>query len=223
MRHEIRWSWFGSRGRSRAILFCGLLALCMNAANSAQPGQPSASLAPLEGRAAWKQSPPTASLPKLPPLPAGVSDLKFCDFFVQPMGRRGLEFTEKVRDLDGQRVRILGFMVRQENAPPGVFLLAPIPVELHERESDCFIDNLPAAVLHVFMPPPAKPVPHTPGLMLLTGILSLGNRLEADGRVSVARLALDRPVSNVIRGGGAAAKGAERLITAAGRKPEHSP
>jgi hypothetical protein len=34
-------------------------------------------------------------------------------------------------------------------------------------------------------------VPFTSGPFLLTGTLALGNRLEADGRTSIARLTLD--------------------------------
>ena len=44
----------------------------------------------------------------IPALPAGVSELKFSDFFVSPVGRRGLEVTDKLRQFDRKRVRILG-------------------------------------------------------------------------------------------------------------------
>jgi hypothetical protein len=35
----------------------------------------------------------------------------------------------------------------------------------------------------------------TPGLLLLTGTLSIGNRTEADGRISTVRLQLDPPTN----------------------------
>ena len=38
-----------------------------------------------------------------------------------------------------------------------------------------------------------EPVPHTPGLLLLTGTLSVGNKPEPDGRISTVRLTLDQP------------------------------
>src|SRR5438067_1692524 len=63
----------------------------------------------------------------LPPLPAGITELKFSEFFVSPVGDRGLELTERLRGLDGERVRLLGYMVRQEAATPGKLLLAPLP------------------------------------------------------------------------------------------------
>src|SRR5689334_5693118 len=46
----------------------------------------------------------TPEVAKLPPLPAGVTELKFGEFFVRPVGPRGLELTDKLLGLDGQRV-----------------------------------------------------------------------------------------------------------------------
>lgn len=129
----------------------------------------------------------------IPPLPAGVSELKFSEFFVRPVGDRGLEVTEKLFKLDGKRVRILGYMVRQEAPSPGLFLLTPIPAQIHEHDNG-LADDLPPSMLHVSVPTLRdQPVPYVPALMLLTGTLSLGNRTEADGRISVVRLALDPP------------------------------
>jgi hypothetical protein len=45
----------------------------------------------------------------LPPAPPGATDLKFSELF-KPIGPRGLEYSEKVRALDGKKVRILGYM-----------------------------------------------------------------------------------------------------------------
>jgi hypothetical protein len=83
-------------------------------------------------------------------------------------------------------------MVREGEAHPGFFLLAPRPVTLHEEEYG-LCDDLPGSTLHVFLPPGEEAItaPYTPGLLCLTGTLRLGPREEADGRVSVARLELD--------------------------------
>jgi hypothetical protein len=129
----------------------------------------------------------------LPPLPEGVAELRFADFFKTPVGPRGLELTDRLRSLDGRRVRLLGFMVRQTDPLPHCFLLAPRPVTLHEHEYG-FADELPASTVHVFTPtnlPPA--VPFTPDPLLLTGTLGVGNRNEPSGRVSLVRLQLDPP------------------------------
>lgn len=44
--------------------------------------------------------------------------------------------------------------------------------------------------MHVIVPS-EKPILYTPQLLLLTGTLSVGNREEADGRMSIVRLTLD--------------------------------
>lgn len=130
--------------------------------------------------------------PKLPPPPPGVTHLAFGEFF-GPVGARGLVLSPKLRALDGKRVRLLGYMVRQETPQPGVLLLAPRPLRLHEPEYG-LADDLPAALAYVFLSPSsAKPVPFTPGPLLLTGVLSVGNRPEPDGRISLVRLRLDPP------------------------------
>ena len=130
---------------------------------------------------------------EIPPLPAGVTELKFGEFFVSPIGNRGLTFTDKLRSLDGKRVRILGYMAQQEKPVPGMFLFSAIPVRLNEEHYG-LADDLPAATMFVFTPTQRdQVVRHAPGLMLLTGTLSMGNREEADGRISSVRLALEAP------------------------------
>jgi hypothetical protein len=129
----------------------------------------------------------------LPALPASVTELKFNEFFAQPIGPRGLELTEKLRGLDGRRVRMLGYMVQQEKPPPGRLLLTPMPVDIHEHDNG-LADDLPASTVFVSVPTVRdEVVPYAPGLMLLTGTLSVGNRTEPDGRISVVRLAMDPP------------------------------
>jgi hypothetical protein len=129
----------------------------------------------------------------LPPLPPGVADLKFNEFFRQPIGPRGLEYTDRLRSLEGRRIRILGYMVRQDESVDHCLLLSPVPQTLHVAEYG-LCDDLPATTVHVLTDKnsPAQ-TPFTPGLMLLTGTLHLGNRLEADGRTSTVRLQLDPP------------------------------
>lgn len=160
---------------------------------------------------------------KVPPLPDGVAELKFSDFFVKPVGTRGLELTDKLRGLDGRRVRMLGYMVQQEESPPGMFLFSPMPTQVHEHDNG-LADDLPPSTVRVLVPTcRERPVPFTPGLMLLTGTLSVGNRAEADHRVSIARLTLDPPArdeSSRRKGGKLSApsgKGAERLVSITSR------
>lgn len=131
--------------------------------------------------------------PALPPLPEGVTQLEFDEFFKNPVGPHGLEITPKLASLDGQKVRLLGFMVAQEQRTPGSFLFSPVPASTHESHY-ALADDLPASTVRVFVPTMKfQLLPHTPGPMLLTGTLSVGNREEADGRISTVRLTLDPP------------------------------
>jgi hypothetical protein len=131
-----------------------------------------------------------------PPLPDGVVELRFAEIYRTPAGPRGLEFTDKVRSLEGRRVRILGYMVQQAEPAPLTFLFGPAPSKVNEEEYG-FADDLPPQTIHVHVPSAGKEldplhVQFTPGLLLLTGTLNLGEQKEPDGRVSYVRLVLDK-------------------------------
>ena len=134
---------------------------------------------------------------ELPPR-ADTTDLKFGDFFKRPIGPRGLEPTALLRSLDGQHVRIVGYMVRQDSTlgVTGLLVLAPLPVTMGE-EDESFADDLPASAIYVHLAEAQKAqrLPHMPGLMALTGTLQLGAAAEPDGRRSMVRLLLDDTVS----------------------------
>jgi hypothetical protein len=84
-------------------------------------------------------------------------------------------------------------------------------VQLHDHDSS---DDLPAALVHVSVPTcRGEPVPYAPGLMLLTGTLSVGHQEETDGRLSIVRLALDPPAQEPKR---------ERRWFSRSRAPVHS-
>lgn len=132
-----------------------------------------------------------AAAARLPAPPPEVAELKFAEFFRQPAGPRGLELSDKLRALDGRRVRLLGFMVRQTRPSPGVAILSPYALSTNESEYG-LADDFPPNVVFVEVPRFADlAVPYTPGPLLLTGTLELGRREEADGRVSLVRLRLD--------------------------------
>ena len=128
---------------------------------------------------------------ELPPPPPGVTDLKFRELFKLPIGPHGLEPTEKLLGLEGKPVRLVGYMVMQEEPASGVFILSPLPVSLGDQD-EALADDLPASMIFVHIEvDDAQVVPYIPGLLRFTGILSIGNREEADGRVSSVRLRLD--------------------------------
>lgn len=129
--------------------------------------------------------------------PTNAATLKFRDFYVTPLGPRGLEFTRRIKALDGQRVRIAGFMVRSRHHVPGTLLLTPYVVNV----DDChygLADDLPPQTLHVTVPwLEGRRVPFIPGPLLLTGKLELGPKEQPDGRNFAVRLVLESVASAV--------------------------
>ena len=124
--------------------------------------------------------------------PPGVTDLAFAEFF-GPIGDRGLEYSDKLRALTGRRVRLAGFMVREQERAPGLFRFAGWPVVV-ENSTLCSVDDTPPNVAYVIVPtsgPNALLPPWRPGRLELIGTLEFGPRTEPDGRNSFVRLVLD--------------------------------
>jgi hypothetical protein len=129
----------------------------------------------------------------LAPPPRGVAELRFGDIYRNPVGPLGLELSERALALDGRRVRIVGFMVAEEEATPGVFMLSPLPAAIgHDDEG--LADDLPPSTVFVHLESAADAeIPRLPGLIQLQGTLSVGARSEDhSGRVSAVRLLLDK-------------------------------
>ncbi|MCX7174570.1 MAG: hypothetical protein NT159_11745 [Proteobacteria bacterium] len=142
---------------------------------------------------------PVAGVPSPPREDA--TDLKFHEFFKLPVGPRGLEATEKLKSLAGKRIRMVGYMARQEIPTAGFFVLSPLPVSLGD-EDESLADDLPASVVFVHVHPPGdKPLPFSPGLLRVTGILSIGAHEESDGHVSSVRLQLDPEIVQALAAG----------------------
>lgn len=125
-------------------------------------------------------------------LPAGVTELNLKEFYKFPVGPLGLEPTQKLLALKDKRVRVTGYMVKEEEPSAGLMMLTPLPVSLAEKE-DGPADDLPPATLFVHLPSADKnkPIAYRQGLWQLTGTLKLGNQEEANGRRSYTRLILD--------------------------------
>jgi hypothetical protein len=125
-------------------------------------------------------------------LPPGVTELNLKEFYKFPAGPRGLEPTQKLLRLKDKRVQVTGYMVKEEEPTAGLFMLAPLPVSMAEKE-DGPADDLPPATLFVHVPPADKNkiIAYRQGLWQLIGILELGNQEEPNGRMSYTRLILD--------------------------------
>lgn len=136
---------------------------------------------------------------ELPLPPDGITDLKFRELFKLPIGSRGLEPSEKLIGLNGKRVRMVGYMAKEENPTAGLFILSPLPVNLGD-EDESFADDLPASAVYVHLDSNSNSVvPYLPGLVKLTGILQVGFAQETDGRVSTVRLMLDPTLSKELQ------------------------
>lgn len=136
----------------------------------------------------------------LGPPAAGVTELKFRDLFKLPVGPKGLEPTDTLLALDGKRVRIVGYMVRQSPAPKGAFLLSPLPTTLGD-EDESLADDLPPTTLAVSLDRSRDlALPMVPGLLQITGTLHVGMRADpATGRAMPAEIVLDEAPQRALR------------------------
>jgi len=117
--------------------------------------------------------------------------LRLQDFFQMPVGPKGLVISERLRKAQGSQVRITGYVVQQEVATLGQFLLTPRPV-LMSQHADGEADDLPPATVFVRLDVLQQEwaVAHARGLVEVTGTLEVGRQEERDGRVSWFRLQL---------------------------------
>ena len=136
---------------------------------------------------ALAQTAPAAAAPE--PLPTEA--LRLQDFFQMPVGPKGLVISERLRQAQGRQVRITGYVVQQEVATLGQFLLTPRPV-LMSQHADGEADDLPPATVFVRLDANQQDwaVTHARGLVEVTGTLEVGRQEERDGRVSWFRLQL---------------------------------
>ena len=129
--------------------------------------------------------------PSVPPVVSPFSPLDFEEIFVTPAGPKGLEYTAKARALEGKRVSITGYMLRNDNIDPAIFFLCETPRSYNEREEG-LSDSLPPSMVQVILPVKKDSAPAWRGeKMTLYGTLELGPRQELSGRVSNVRLQCD--------------------------------
>lgn len=179
-----------------------------------RPIQAAVQRAPLSSQSAM-----TAALP---PLPEGVQELKFSEFYKLPVGPRGLEPSDKLRSLDGHRVRLTGFFVFEDwstcscpsgapqpvakaNARPqrpqpawmkhvvlGRIMLAPLPTSVSLGHYG-LCDDLPPQVAYLeLVSRLGEPVMYRPGQFSAIGTITLGTKEELDGRTSFVRVKIER-------------------------------
>jgi len=121
---------------------------------------------------------------------ADLPRLSFGDFF--EASSQELKPSARLRELSGQRVKLVGFMAKMEVAPRGAFYLTPRPVSCDE-EGGGTADLPPEAVYVMVRSSTEREIPHTPRALEVTGLLEVGYHVEQDDRVTHIRLLLDRP------------------------------
>lgn len=147
------------------------------------------------------------------PVPDGVTDLAFRDFFKTPVGPYGLEMTDTLKALNGKKVRVVGFMVKEDlhacsscvpdgakmtpaqlarqATVPGRIMLTPHRSTVAKWHFG-LCDDLPPQTVFITIPEmQGKIIQYRPEPLLLIGTLSVGNQTEEDGRISIVRIVLD--------------------------------
>ncbi len=104
-------------------------------------------------------------------------------------GKTALVPSEKARALAGQRVRLVGFMARQEEPSPGGFWLAARPVECDEGGGGT--GDLPPGAVRVIMAGEAPAA--IDGPIAVIGVLEVGSTASGDGPASFFRLRVHLP------------------------------
>lgn len=117
-----------------------------------------------------------------------ATELKFSEMFVVRAGE--LHPSSRLNGLHGKRVVMRGFMARMEREVKGGFYLCPRPL-LTDEQGGGTADLPLEAVFVVVRSAANREVEFIPRPLEVTGKLEVGNRTEADGRVTGVRLILE--------------------------------
>ncbi len=102
--------------------------------------------------------------------------------------------SDKLRSLDGKRVRVAGFMAELEEGPAGAFWLAGRPVSCDEGGAG--IGDLPPDAILVVVPWSAgTAIPFVAGPVEVVGVLRLGAAPDVGGPPAPVRIVLDPPAA----------------------------
>jgi hypothetical protein len=120
-----------------------------------------------------------------------VNLLNFSDLLQQPIGPKGLEIAPRAKRMQGQNIRLRGFMVKSEEDAIGQFYFAPMPIQMSEH-ADGPANDLPASTVLVKLDPSQASwaVPHKAGPIVLEGTLQVGRHEDSEGTVSWFQLQL---------------------------------
>ena len=119
-----------------------------------------------------------------------ITNLAFADFFDIDQGK--LIPSEKLLKLKGKRVRLIGFMAKLENPPPGAFYLCEHPI-FGDEEGGGTADLPPESVLVLMSSYDNQTVPFLAGALEITGTLEYGRKESPNKQVSFIRVIVDKP------------------------------
>lgn len=117
--------------------------------------------------------------------------INFAELLQHPIGPHGLEISPKVLGMQGQNVRLRGYMVKSEEDAVGHFYFAPLPLQMSEHV-DGPANDLPASAVLVKLDPSQAnwAVSHKSGALVLEGTLLVGRHEDMQGNVSWFQLQL---------------------------------
>ena len=126
---------------------------------------------------------------------AKATTITFQEFFLSPIGPKGMQFSPTALALAGQAVASRGVMVKTDRLQKGRFLLAPQALEVNE-DDDGPANDLPVSTVLVKLAPAQTNllIAHQEGPLRLEGTLDIGRQENNRGEVSWIRL-LASPVS----------------------------
>lgn len=121
-------------------------------------------------------------------------ELRFRHFFTTCSGNDGKqaqEISDRLRQAEGKRVRLVGYMLPRAQAEPGGFWLTARPCQAGDLRANRGDDLAPAAV-RVALDEAHQDwtVPHLDGLVEVSGVLHVEHHTDTDGHLTIARLQL---------------------------------
>ena len=91
---------------------------------------------------------------ELPAPPDAAADLNFREFFALPIGPKGLVPSARLLGLDGRRVRIVGYMVKQEEPTAGLLIAAVTYFPIFKMLTEAANRLAPDGILLIAAPNP---------------------------------------------------------------------
>ena len=121
-------------------------------------------------------------------------ELRFRDFFTHCTGNDGNQtpqISDRLRQAEGKKIRLVGYMLPREPAFPGGFVLTAQPCQADHLRTDQCDARMPAAVRVEFDDAHRDwTVPLLKGLVEVSGVLRVGRHIDAQGYCALATLQL---------------------------------